>query len=174
MTMPPECDLPPQAFEVFDPARGGIEPHLPKLVVEVAHPLADLGRHMAAEALGDAVHLLEREAQRLADLACRRARAVGDDVGGHAGAVRPVAPVDVLDDLLALVARRQIEVDVRPLAALLGQEALEEQLHLDRVDGGDRKRVADRGVGGRAPALGHNLLALAEADDVPDDEKVAR
>jgi hypothetical protein len=45
--------------------------------------------------------------------------------------------------------------------------------HLHRVDGGDRQRVADRGVGGRASALGHDPLTLAEADDVPDDEEVA-
>ncbi len=88
--------------------------------------------------------------------------------------MRAVALVDVLDDLLALVARWQIEIDVGPLAALFGEEALEEQLHLHRVDGGDGQGVADRGVGGRAAALGHDLLALAEADDIPDDEEVAR
>ena len=159
---------------MLDPARGGIEPHLPELVVEVACALRDLGRHVAAEALGDSAHLLERESQRLAHLTCRRARAVGDDVGGHTGAVRSVALVDILNDLLALVARRQVEVDIRPLTPLLGQEALEEQLHLDRVDGGDGERVADRRVGSRASPLGHDALALAEADDVPDDEEVAR
>ena len=88
--------------------------------------------------------------------------------------MRAVALVDVLDDLLALVARGQVEIDVGPLAALLGEEALEEQLHLHRVDGGDGQGVADGGVGGRAAALGHDALALAEPDDVPDDEEVAR
>ena len=88
--------------------------------------------------------------------------------------MRAVALVDVLDDLLALVARGQIEIDVGPLAALFGEEALEEQLHLHRVDGGDGQGVADRGVGGRAAALGHDPFALAEPDDVPDDEEVAR
>ena len=81
--------------------------------------------------------------------------------------------VDVLDDLLALVARRQIEVDVRPLAALLGEEALEEQLHLHRIDGGDAERVADRAVRRGAAALHEDLLAAAELHDVPDDEEVA-
>jgi hypothetical protein len=167
-------DLPPQALEMIDPVRRGVEADRGQLVVEIASAFLDLHRHVTAEALGDAVHLLEREAERLADLARRRARPVGDDVGGHGGAVRAVALVDVLDNLLALVAGGQVEVDVRPLAALLGQEAFKEELHLDWIDGGDRQRVADRRVGGRAASLGHDLLALAEADDVPDDQEVAR
>ncbi len=167
-------DLPPQALEVRDPGRARVEPDRSELGVEVARPLADLGRHVPPEAPGDAVHLLEGETERLAHLARRRARAVGADHRRHGGAVRPVAPVDVLDDLLPRLARGQVEVDVRPLAPLLGQEALEEELHPDRVDGGDGEGVADRRVGGRAAALGHDALAPAEADDVPDDEEVAR
>jgi len=38
--------------------------------------------------------------------------AVGDDVRRHPRAVRPVPPVDVLDHLLALVARGEVKVDV--------------------------------------------------------------
>jgi hypothetical protein len=37
--------------------------------------------------------------------------------------------VDVLDDALAPIAARQIEVDVGPLAALLREEPLEQQVH---------------------------------------------
>ena len=70
-----------------------------------------------------------------------------------ADAALAVAPVDVLDRLLALVAGGQVEVDVGPLAALLGEEALEEQLHPHRVDRGDRERVADRAVRRRAASL---------------------
>ena len=69
--------------------------------------------------------------------------------------------------------RRQVEVDVGPLAALLGEEALEEQLHADRVDGRDAERVADGAVGGRAAALAEDAALAAEADDVPDDQEVA-
>ena len=84
-----------------------------------------------------------------------------------------VALVDVLDRLLALIAARQIEIDVGPFAALFGEEALEQQLHADRIDGGDSERVTDRAVGGRATALHQNVLAAAEVDDVPDDQEVA-
>ena len=113
------------------------------------------------------------QAERLADLARRAAAAIGDDVGGHGRAEPAVALVDVLDDLLAPVAARQVEVDVRPLAALLGEEALEEQLHPHRVDRGDAERVADRAVGRRAAPLHQDVVGAAELDDVPDDEEVA-
>ena len=126
-----------------------------------------------AELAGELVHLLLGVAEDLGDLARGRAVAVGDDVRRHGRAVRAVALVDVLDDPLALVARGEVEVDVRPLAALLGEEALEEELHLHRIDGGDRQRVADGAVGGRAAPLGEDPLAQAEVDDVPDDQEVA-
>src|SRR4030095_9689988 len=88
-------------------------------------------------------------------------------------AVRAVAPVDVLDHFLSAVARRQVEVDVGPLAALLGEEALEEELHRHGVDGRDAERVADGAVRGRAAALTQDAAVTTEADDVPDDEEVA-
>ena len=69
------------------------------------------------------------ELERLAHLARGALAAIGDDVGGHRRAVLAVLLVDVLDDLLAPIAARQIQIDVGPLAALLGKEALEEQLH---------------------------------------------
>ena len=71
------------------------------------------------------------------------------------------------------VFRRQIEIDVRPLVAALAQKALEEQLHADRIDGGDFKRIADGGVGGAAAALHQDVVLLAELNDVPDDEEVS-
>ena len=167
-------DLPPQPLEVLDPAGRGVETNCGQFAVEIACPLGDLDGHMAAEAFGDAAHLFERETQCLADLARCRTRAVGDHVGGHRGAVRTVALIHVLDDSLTLIAGWQVEIDVRPFAALLGQKALEEQFHLDRVDGGDREGIADRRVGGRTSALGHDLFALTEANDVPNDQEIAR
>src|ERR1700676_3714441 len=114
-----------------------------------------------------------REAQHLADLAHGAARAVGDHIGGHRGAALPVAAVDVLDDLLALIAAGQIDIDVGPFAALLGEKALEQQLHPDRVDRGDSQRVADRAVGRRAAPLRHDPVLAAELYDVPYDEEIA-
>ena len=127
---------------------------------------------MADEA-GEAAERVLIEAQRLAHFARRRLAAIGDDVGGHGRAQFAVALVDILNGLLALRLRRQIEIDVRPLVAALAQETLEEQLHADRIDGRNFKRVADGGVGGAAAALHQNAVLLAELNDVPDDEEVA-
>ncbi len=64
----------------------------------------------------DPIDRLGVEPQDLADLARGAAAAVRDHVGRHGGAQPAVALVDVLDDALAPVAARQIEIDVRPLA----------------------------------------------------------
>ena len=94
--------------------------------------------------------------ERLAHLARGAAAAIGDDVGGHRRAVLAVFLVDVLDHPLPAIAARQIEIDVRPLAALLRQEALEEQLHPDRIDGRDARGCSRRRCWppSRAPARG--------------------
>src|SRR5437773_2093510 len=86
------------------------------------------------------VDRLVAEAERLRDLAARGARAIGDDVAHHRRIALAVLLVDVLDDLLAVV-RRDIEVDVRHRAAVLGEEPLEEELVLDRIDLGDVEHV---------------------------------
>ena len=79
----------------------------------------------------------------------------------------------MLDDALAAIAARQIEIDVGPFAALFRQEALEQQIHLDRIDGRDPEAVADGAVGGAPAALHEDVVLPAEVDDVPDDQEVA-
>ena len=117
------------------------------------------------------VHLVELE--RLSHFAGGTSAAIGDDVGGHRCPVRAVLLVDVLDHPLAPIAARQIQIDVGPLTALLGEEALEEQLHADRIHGRDAQAVADGAIGRRATPLHQDVLLPAEVHDVPDDEEVA-
>ena len=74
---------------------------------------------------------------------------------------------------LALIAAGEIEIDVRPFAALFGQKPLEQQIHAYRIDRGDAQRVADGAVGRRAAALHQNIFLFAEANNVPDDQKIA-
>ncbi len=143
------------------PAQPALEGVARVLVLEAAHEVRE------------PVDLVLGHVEDLADLARGAPVAIGDDVRGHGRAPCPVARVDVLDHALAAVAARQVEVDVGPLAALLGQEALEEQVHPHRIDGGDAQAVADRAVGGRAAALDQDALAPAEVHDVPDDQEVA-
>ena len=73
----------------------------------------------------------------------------------------------------APIAARQIEIDVGPFAALLRQKPLEQQIHLDRIDGGDAEAVADGAVGGAAAPLHEDVVLAAEVDDVPDDQEIA-
>jgi hypothetical protein len=77
------------------------------------------------------------EIKGLADLACRRAPAIRDAVGGHGRAEFSVTLVNVLNCLFAFIAARQIEIDVGPFASLFRKKSLDQQLHADRIDGGD-------------------------------------
>ena len=113
------------------------------------------------------------EAQHFADFARGGPAAIGDDIGGHGGAELAVALVDVLNGALALIAAGQIEIDVRPLAALFGKKSLEQQFHFHRIDGRDSQHITNGAVGGRAAALHENVVLQAELHDVPDDQEIA-
>ena len=190
-------------------AAGG-DHHAARVLAEVARQVQEAARHLADQAVAvlrrreagrrqvgldrlvaghqpdrqvarDAIELLLGEAERAPRVAHRHARPVGDHVRGHGGAARAVAFVHVLDHQLALIARRQIQIDVgHPVGgvvgggdALLRQEAFEQQIHPHRIDGGDAEDVADGGVRGRAPPLHHDPARPREPDDVPDDQEVA-
>ena len=129
--------------------------------LEMVHHLRELVDHAG----------LDRE--RLPHFARGAAAAIGDDVRRHRRPELPVFVVDVLDHALAAIAARQIEIDVGPLAALLREEALEQQIHPDRIHRGDAEAVADGAVGRRAAPLHQDPLLPAEVHDVPDDEEVA-
>src|SRR5208283_5823826 len=93
-----------------------------------------------------------REAENLGRLADRRTRAIGRHSGGQSGAFAPVAPVDVLDHLLAPFVL-EVDVDVRRLVAFRRYEALEKEIEARRIDLGDAEAEADCGIGRRAAAL---------------------
>ena len=133
------------------------------------------GMHLAAvpprEHAGEPVDLREIEAQRLADVAHRALRPVGDQRRGERRAVAAVLRVDVLDDFLAPLVL-EVDVDVGRLVALLRDEALEQHAHARRVDLGDAERIADGRVGRRAAALAEDAPRARERDDVVDGEEV--
>jgi len=120
------------------------------------------------------VQSLAIEAQHFSDFAGRRTATVGNHIRGHRRAQLPVALVHVLNCFFTLIATRQIEVDVGPLTTLFRKKALEEQLHTHRVNGRDSEGIADSTVGGRPPALNQYSFLAAEANDVPNDQEVAR
>jgi hypothetical protein len=108
--------------------------------------------------------------ERLADVADGAARPVGDQRRGQRRALAAVAFVEVLDDLFAALVL-EVDVDVRRLVALAGDEALEQQMHARRIHLGDVQAVADRGVGRGAAALAEDPAAARELHDVVHGEE---
>ena len=146
---------------------GGIEPGFADMLV--GDFLAAIAPHRAGERRR---HVL-LEAERLADLADRHARAVVDHGRADGGALAAITLVEILDHLLAPL-MLEIDVDVRRLLPLGGDEALEQQIDLGGIDGGDAQAVADGAVGGGAAALAEDALAAGIADDVVDRQEIAR
>ena len=132
------------------------------------------GQRLArVELARDRADLVQTQAQHLADVANCRPRSIADHLGDHRRIRAAVALVDVLNDELAVL-MGEIDVDIGNLAALLGHEALEEQVHPDRIDRGDAERVADRRVRRRAAPLAEHAELAGLAYDVPNDQEVAR
>jgi hypothetical protein len=87
------------------------------------------------------------------------------------GAVAAVLVVDVLDDFLAPVVL-EVHVDVGRLAALLADEALEQQMGLLGVHRRDAQHVADDGIGRRTAPLAQDAHAARKLHDVVYREEV--
>ena len=81
--------------------------------------------------------------------------------------------IDVLYCLLALLFRRKIKIDVRPLAPVFAQKAFKQQFHADRVNRRDFERVADRRIRSTATSLDENVMLFAKLHNVPNDQKIS-
>ncbi len=131
-----------------------------------------LARRLLGDHLGDPVADGIRQAEHAGGVAHRLPRrhgAEGDDLGD---AVAAVLVGHVLDDLSPAV-HAEVHVDVRHALAPRIEEALEEQVVLQRVDVGDAERVTDDAAGGRPAAGAHgDAVVLGELHVVPDDEEV--
>ena len=69
----------------------------------------------------------------------------------------------------------EIDVDIRRLVALGRDEALEQQVDLAGIDGGDAEAVADRGIGRRAAALAQDSLpAAGVTHDIVHRQEIGR
>ncbi len=137
--------------------------------LHLVETLAPASPHGIGERGGDVLG----QTQRLADIADRGSRPIMDDGGNDRGAVAAVAAVDILHHLLA-PRMLEIDVDVGRLQPLLGNEALEQQVDLGRVDRGDAEHVADRGVRRRSPTLAEDVLAAGILHDVVHGEEIMR
>ena len=85
-------------------------------------------------------------------------------VAAERGVVAAVGVEHPLHDVLAPLVL-EIDVDVRRLVPLLGDEALEQQIVAAGIDRGDAEHEADRRVGGRSAPLAEDVLRAGEADD---------
>ena len=86
---------------------------------------------------------------------------------------RPYFVGDVLDHFAA-AALAEVDVDIGQRHALGVEEALENQIVVERIDVGDAQRPGGEAAGGRAAARSDgNALLARVADEVPDDQEVA-
>ena len=81
--------------------------------------------------------------------------------------------IDPLDHLLAPL-MLEIHVDIGRLAALLGDEALEQEIVAAGIDRGDAEHIADGRVRRRSAPLAEDAARPGEADDAVHREEVGR
>ena len=132
----------------------------------------EVGR--VGDQLGDRVGLGGGEAEDAADVldaGARLERAEGDDLPDR---VAPVLVAHILDDLAAPLLA-EVDVDVGHRDAFRIEEALEEQVELERADVGDAERIGDERTRGRPAARPDRDATIARRpDEVGGDEEVAR
>ena len=131
--------------------------------------------HMAGKTAPDGAgqprrHIL-RQAEHLADLAHRAARAIMDHGRDDAGTVAAIAVIDILHHLLAAF-MLEINVDIGRFAAFFGNEARKQQVVLHRIDGGDAEHIADRRIRRRSAPLAQDAAPLRKGDDIVDGEEI--
>jgi hypothetical protein len=113
------------------------------------------------------------QSEGLADIAHGAARSVVDHRRGHGGALAAIGVVDPLDDLLAPLVL-EIDIDVRRLVAVGGDEALEYAGVDGGIDCGDAEAIAHGRVGGAAAALAKNPFLSRLIHDLPDGQEIRR
>ena len=123
--------------------------------------------------LADALNFGVRNVHRAAGILDRGLGCHGAEGNDLRHLVAAVLLGDVFDDFAAPV-HAEVDVDVGQADALGIQEALEQQLVLQRIDVGDAQRVGDQRSCSRSAARpNRNVALLGVADEVPDDEEVS-
>ena len=181
----------PQALEALrhgdDPLRDGVGlVHLTQLAgevvpVDVPIDLLEAGlergvaaHHQRGHGLGHAVPRRIVVAEHPGGVAHGCPRLDGGEGDDLRHMVRAV-PIGGVLDHVASVALIEVHVDVRHLLSAGVQEALEEQVVLDRVEVHDPKAVGHAAPGRRSTTGSDaDVLLLGVADQVPHDEEVGR
>ena len=122
--------------------------------------------------LRDAVDVRVRHVHHAADVADHGLRLHGAEGDDLRDVLAAVLRRDVLDDLAA-PALAEVDVDIRQRHAFRIEEALENQVVVQRVDVGDAQRPGHEAAGRRAAAgADRNALLARVADEIPDDQEV--
>ncbi len=85
-------------------------------------------------------------------------------------AVRVINPLQYFLAPLVL----EVDVDIGRFAALLGDEALEQEVVAVRIDRGNAQNKADAAVGRRTSALAEDIFGPRELDDRVHRQKIGR
>ncbi len=126
------------------------------------------GRHR----LGDLVGVGVRDVHDARHVAHDGARLHGPERDDLRDVLAPVLARDVVDDFAA-APLAEVDVDVGQRHALGIEEALEDEVVLDRIDVGDAQAVGDEAAGRRSAARpDRNALLARVADEVPGDAEV--
>ncbi|MND67076.1 hypothetical protein D3C80_584810 [compost metagenome] len=87
-------------------------------------------------------------------------------------AVTTVAAEHILQHLFTPLVL-EVDVNVRRLIALTGEETLEQQVAVHRVQFSDAQHITHHRVGRRTPPLAENSLTTGKVDDVVNSEEIA-
>ena len=132
--------------------------------------LPRLVRDQLADAVAEGVAHVQHPAD-VADRGARRHRAEGRDLAHR---VLAVLVLDVVDHAVA-VALAEVDVEVGHRHALRIQEALEQQVVLQRIEVGDLERIGDQRAGaGAAARPDRAAVVLRPVDEIAHDQEVAR
>src|ERR1700687_3720935 len=82
-----------------------------------------------ANEAGEAIQRFGIQCKDLANFAGSRLAAIGDYICRHRGPEFSVALVNVLDCAFPLVTAREVQIDIRPFAALFGKKPFKEKIH---------------------------------------------
>ncbi len=129
---------------------------------------------MIRHELGEIVGLRRAKSESSAHILDGSAGFQGSERDDLADRIAAVLLAHVLDDFAAPL-EAEIDVDVGHRHALGIEEALEEQIELERIYVGDAEGVGDKRAGrGSAPRPDGNALVARGPDEVFDDKEIAR
>ena len=143
------------------------------LVLERAVQRPGVGR-VVRDQLRELVALGVGHVEHAAGVAHHGLRAQGAEGGDLAHGLGAVLALDVVDHAVALVLA-EVDVEVGHRHALGVQEALEQQVVVQRVEVGDAQAVGHQRARARAaPRTHRDTVVLGPVDEVRDDQEVAR